>query len=434
MRRKTIKLSLLFILVFPIYSLGQTNIEFFNLLSEYSELTDVDALDSNIYPEKYVAYITNPLDWSEPEKGTFKSRIILCYRGLECPTVIVTEGYYANYALYPNYEEELSHLFNTNVIVCEHRYYGKSVPDSLDWQYLTVDNALSDIHHVRTLFGNIFKGKWISTGISKGGQTTMFYRVKYPDDVDVSVSYVAPLNRGVEDGRHEPFLAEQVGTPSEREQLLNTQRELLKRKPQLLPLFKEYTQNHKYQYQCSIETVYDYCVLELPFAFWQWGTSFDKIPSLSSSDEEWFRFMIKISEPDYFSYPTPTTPFFVQAAYELGYYGYSLEGLTDILSITDSHNYLSALMLPPDAKSISFNKSLYERTVNYLKNNDPKHIFIYGENDPWSASGVCTWLDCSSKENMRIYVQPRGSHTSRIRSMPNSKYKEIMSRLTNWLQ
>ena len=35
-----------------------------------------------------------------------------------------------------------------------------------------MDNSLADYHHVRQALGEIFKGKWISTGISKGGQTT----------------------------------------------------------------------------------------------------------------------------------------------------------------------------------------------------------------------------------------------------------------------
>ncbi len=426
----------LLLLFIPSITIAQSESgsELLDILSNTSEISDITTLSNSIYPEKYELYLTNPIDWNDPNSSTFKSRIILCYKGMDYPTVIVTEGYYANYASYPTYEEELSHLFNSNVIVCEHRYYGKSVPDSLDWHYLTVDNALADIHHARTLFGSIFKNKWISTGISKGGQTTMFYCAKYPDDVDVSVAYVAPLNKSVEDGRHEPFLANKVGTEDERKIVLSAQLELLKRKPQLLSSFQNYCQSHDYNYQAPIEDIYDYCVMELPFAFWQWGTPIKRIPSLNDNDNEWFKFMIAISEPDYFSYPVPTTPFFVQAAYELGYYGYSLDNLSDLTSVKETHNYLRDLMLPPDAKDIEFNSNLYNTTRNYLINHDPKLIFIYGENDPWSASGVCEWLDCSSKDNMKIFVQPKGSHTTRIRTMPNHLYKEIMSLLTKWLQ
>lgn len=33
-----------------------------------------------------------------------------------------------------------------------------------------------DLHAVRNAFKSIYPGKWIATGISKGGQTTLLYR------------------------------------------------------------------------------------------------------------------------------------------------------------------------------------------------------------------------------------------------------------------
>ena len=35
---------------------------------------------------------------------------------------------------------------------------------------------------------------------------------------------------------------------------------------------------------------------------------------------------------------------------------------------------------------------------------------------------------------MRVYVQPRGSHGSRISNMPEDMKAEIIERLTKWLQ
>ena len=54
--------------------------------------------------------------------------------------------------------------------------------------------------------------------------------------------------------------------------------------------------------------------------------------------------------------------------------------------------------------------------------------------DPWTASGVAGWLDCSKKENMRVYIQPRGSHTARIGNMPENTKNEIIGIITNWLK
>ena len=52
----------------------------------------------------------------------------------------------------------------------------------------------------------------------------MLYRTFFPEDVDISVPYVAPLCSGVEDGRHEPFL-KMVSTPEARKKIEDFQLE-----------------------------------------------------------------------------------------------------------------------------------------------------------------------------------------------------------------
>ncbi len=398
-------------------------------------VSEVQPLETTCFKEKYVLKMEQQVDWKTSAKGTFGERIFVGMKGLDKPTVLVTEGYSASYGLNPGYEEELSRLFDANVVLCEYRYFSQSVPVPTNWDYMTVDNSLADYHHVRQVFGQLFKGKWISTGISKGGQTTMFYRATYPDDVDVSVSYVAPLNRAVEDGRHEKFLAKKVGTKEERKVIRQAMQELMRRKPELMKLFHAYCEENDYQFLMSEEDVYDYCVLEFPFALWQWGTPVSSIPELTSDedDEVWFDCLMKVSSPDYFAYPSQYMPFDVQAAKELGYYGYSLKPIKKWTSLKSTKGYLKKMWLPDSLRKYDFDPALYKRTVKYLKKEDPKHIFIYGEIDPWSSSGVCTWLNCKKKKNMRVYVQPRGSHKARINNMPERMKTEIINRLTNWL-
>jgi len=396
-------------------------------------VSEVTPLETENFKEKYVLKVAQQVDWKTSSKGTFGERVFVGFRGLEKPTVIVTEGYTASYGMSPNYEEELSRLFDANVILCEYRYFSESVPQPTNWDYMTVDNSLADYHHVRQMFGQLFKGKWISTGISKGGQTTMFYRATYPDDVDVSVSYVAPLNRAVEDGRHEKFLAKKVGTKEERKIIKQAMQEMMKRKPNLLKLFHNYCEEHSYHFQLSEEDIYDYCVLEFPFALWQWGTPVSMIPKSENEDKQWFDCLMKVASPDYFAYPSRYMPFDVQALRELGYYGYALKPIKKWTSLKSTKGYLKEIWLPDSLKNYEFDPTLYKRTVEFLKKEDPTHIFIYGEIDPWSSSGVCTWLNCKKKKNMRVYVQPRGSHTARIGNMPEEMKEEIIQRLTKWL-
>ena len=409
-------------------SFAQTVLE--QKISGISAIKEIRPLETSEFSEKYVTYFIQPLDHRHPEKGSFRQRVIVSHVGFDRPTVIVTEGYGAAYALRSQYREELSKLLNANMIFVEYRYFLESTPEPKDWQYLTAENSADDLHVITTAFKNIYPGKWIATGISKGGQTTLLYRTFYPDDVDISVPYVAPLCYGVEDGRHEPFL-HKVSTPENRKIIEDFQLEALKRKATLLPRFEKYCSEKNYSFRAPIEEIYDYSVLEYSFALWQWGTPISSIPATTASDDEIFSHLLAISEPGYFTADSPNASFFVQAARELGYYGYDVQPFKQYLSIQSSEGYLHRLMLPEELKDMPFDKTLSKKITKFLKKQDPKMIFIYGQNDPWTAAGV-TWL--KNKKNIHVFIQPNGSHLARISTLPEKEKKEVMELIKQWLK
>lgn len=409
-------------------SLAQTVLE--QKISAISAIKEIRPLETSEFSEKYVTYFTQPLDHRHPEKGSFHQRVIVSHVGFDRPTVIVTEGYGAAYALRSQYREELSKLLNANMIFVEYRYFLESTPEPKDWQYLTAENSADDLHAITTAFKNIYPGKWIATGISKGGQTTLLYRTFYPDDVDISVPYVAPLCYGVEDGRHEPFL-HKVSTPENRKKIEDFQLEALKRKATLLPRFEKYCTEKNYSFRAPIEEIYDYSVLEYSFALWQWGTPISSIPATTASDDEIFSHLLAISEPGYFTADSPNASFFVQAARELGYYGYDVQPFKQYLSIQSSESYLHRLMLPEELKDMPFDKTLSKKITKFLKKQDPKMIFIYGQNDPWTAAGV-TWL--KNKKNIHVFIQPNGSHLARINTLPEAEKAKVMELINEWLK
>lgn len=409
-------------------SFAQTVLE--QKINAISAIKEIRPLETSEFSEKYVTYFTQPLDHRHPEKGSFRQRVIVSHVGFDRPTVIVTEGYGAAYALRSQYREELSKLLNANMIFVEYRYFLESTPEPKDWQYLTAENSADDLHAITTAFKNIYPGKWIATGISKGGQTTLLYRTFYPDDVDISVPYVAPLCYGVEDGRHEPFL-HKVSTPENRKKIEDFQLEALKRKATLLPRFEKYCTEKNYSFRAPIEEIYDYSVLEYSFALWQWGTPISSIPATTASDDEIFSHLLAISEPGYFTADSPNASFFVQAARELGYYGYDVQPFKQYLSIQSSEGYLHRLMLPEELKDMPFDKTLSKKITKFLKKQDPKMIFIYGQNDPWTAAGV-TWL--KNKKNIHVFIQPNGSHLARINPLPEAEKAEVMELINEWLK
>ena len=423
-------LSLLWLALLCVVTTWAAPDELRQKLAALQGISGIEKLESEVYPEKYLVRITQQVDPKNPAAGTFTQRVVIGHVGFDRPTVIVTEGYGGAYALNPKYQEELTKLLNANLVFVEYRYFLESTPEPKNWDYLTAENSAYDLHHVNQTFRQLYQGKWISTGISKGGQTTCLYRAYFPDDVDFSVPYVAPLNRAVEDGRHEPFLR-QVGTKAERDRILTFQKAVLKQKAAIVPMLENYCQEHKLTFRIPMAEVLDYSVLEYPFAIWQWGTPVDQIPEPTASAADLFKHLMEISEPSYFSNEQPYVSFDVQACRELGYYGYDTAPFKGLLTIKSAKGYLNKLMLPTELiDQVEFRPELYHKVYNFLKDNDPKMIFIYGEIDPWSATRVPTFR---GKKNEQIYIQPRGSHRSRIGNMPEEMKKQIMDQIHAWL-
>ena len=399
-------------------------------LQRLESISEIEHLESKDKLEKMVCKIEQQLDWRSEQAGNFTQRIIIKHRGFDKPTVMVTEGYGAAYALNPQYKEELSTLLDANLVFVEHRYFLESTPNPCNWDYLTVENSTGDYHHVRKLLGKIYPGKWFTTGISKGGQTTLFYRTFYPEDVDGSVAYVAPLNKSVEDGRHQPFL-KNIKQKDACNAVTKFQREVLMRRRTIQPLFEAYCKKKGYIFRIPMNEVYDLMVLEYEFAFWQWGDDYHKIPSAEAHDSVLCKHLINACEPDYFSPASANTSFNVQAMRELGYYGYDTKNLKELLTIDRAEGYMRRAMIPDSLTYIEFDTNLYEKVCHFLDEKDCRIIFIYGENDPWTASGV-TWLKKKDKKEMHVFIDPDGSHRARIRTLPQKTQKEIIDILRKW--
>ena len=424
------RISLLLLFCFSLLFVSAQAGELKDKLEKLKGISQIQKLETDIYPEKYVMKLKQWINPKDTTVGSFNQRIVVCHIGFDRPTVLVTEGYGGKYALRDKYQEELSKLFNTNVVFVEYRYFLESCPEPKNWDFLTAENSAYDLHHVTETFKQIYTKKWISTGISKGGQTTTLYRAFFPNDVDFSVPYVAPWNKGVEDGRHEIFLTK-VGTKTERKQIENFQLEILKRWNSIFPMFKEYVTEKGYKFRVSVEDIYDLSVLEYPFAMWQWGTPVKTIPSLKSDDKTLFEHWMQISDPQYFSTGQDTEPFNVQAAKELGYYGYDTKPFKKYLHIKSTKGYLNRVMLPDELiDKVTFDSTLYHKVLSFLEENDPKMIFIYGEIDPWSATHIPVF---KGKKNEQVFFQPRGSHRSRISNMPENIKKQIIQQIQTWL-
>lgn len=381
------------------------------------------------YPQRYLLWVDQPLDHKNASAGQFRQRVIVEVKDRQAPVVFVTEGYSAGYALSGKYRYELSDMLEASQVIVEHRFFKPSTPetDTFPWKYLTVENAAADHHRIITLLRPILGGKWISTGISKGGQATMFHRALYPGDVDASVGYVCPLNFSDEDLRVYEFL-EKVGSVECREKVRTFQTLLLEHKEDLLPVFIKQARSEDLSYKRGWEAGFEILAMEYAFAFWQWGgIQCNDIPGEITSPEAIIAHLDTVSSLDWGAEQSVgTNPFFYQALTEIGMYGYDTTGFGHLLSALDDYSFRFAC--PNDIKC-QFDGELMKKVDCYIRHEAERFLFIYGGNDPWSATAV-QW---SGNPGVRVYTLEGGSHRTRIHSFPEQQQDEITELLETWL-
>ncbi|MBI9033699.1 MAG: aminopeptidase [Bacteroidales bacterium] len=431
--------SLAIILLFASYSFqiqAQSQPELDGVIIEelelYPKLLNLPGVEvikvtsSDVWKEFYSLKITQYVDHKK-QKDTFTQRVFVGHRGLDNNTLLITEGYGAQYASNPNYNNELSDYLNSNQITIEHRYFLESVPKQKEWKYLTVANAAADHHHIVELLKPIYENKWINTGISKGGQTSIYHRYHYPEDVDVTVGYVCPLNFGPEDKRVYTFL-QNVGPETKRDSIFSYQKIMLEQKAEFMPIFEDYCAKNHLNFKISLEAAYEFCILEYSFAYWQWGSyAYTAIPSATSDTKYKFDHLMKISSPDYFSTESHKYfgSFFYQAFTEIGYYGYDIKPFGDLVVAIKDHN---ASFHKPDGGRKRYKYSSMKKVNKWLEKDADHMMFIYGEYDPWSSTAVDV-----NNTNLKKYVKPEGSHATRIANMPDTMRNEILGQLQQWL-
>ncbi|MCF8367993.1 MAG: aminopeptidase [Bacteroidales bacterium] len=381
------------------------------------------------FTEKYLLEIKQPVNQKKPDGETFTQRVFLSHLDFSAPVIFITEGYAAGYAKNSRYINELSLILNANQICVEHRYFGESIPKPINWEDLTISNAATDHHKVVEILKKLYSGKWVNTGISKGGQTAMYHRYFYPDDVDLTVGYVCPLNFSVEDKRIYRFL-DQLGDSISRKRIFDYQYEMLSNKAAYLPSFKEVADKRKLTFKMGLMEAYELTVLEYPFAFWQWGTTpVDSIPLLFQSATSLVNHLDRVAGIDWISDQgiKRLQAFFYQAMTEIGFYGYDISPFSDVISFSENPVFDFAV---PENVTIVYKKEPMQNVDHFIRHKAQNMIFIYGETDPWSATSV----DITYNTSVYKFVKKGGSHLSRILNLPTNQKEEVIRQINDCLQ
>jgi hypothetical protein len=374
--------------------------------------------------------LTQPVDHRDPRRGTYQQRLTLLHRSDDAPVVLFTGGY--GLAVNPTASRtEPTRLLDGNQVSVEHRFFRSSRPDPANWSKLDIWQEASDEHRIVQALKTVYSGKWIQTGASKGGMTSVYHRRFYPGDVDGVVAYVAPNDRvNPSDGAYDTFFAN-VGDAACRTSLENVQKEALKRRKRLVPKLEAAAALNEQTFTRTLGTAdrsFEMTVLDTVWAFWQYSSVADcaTVPPATASDDEIYNWIDSVAG---FLFYTDQgmeyyAPYYYQAANQLGWPELKfrhLRGLTRYPGL-----YQPNSVLPAELRS-GHNPLPMLDVDHWVRGQSSTMMFVYGANDPWSAERFTP-----SRKDSHLYVAPGANHGASIAGLTETDRQAATATLRRW--
>ncbi len=401
---------------------GADQIDVFDRLQSLSGIEVSEISPLNGFARQFEIYITQPLDHDNPEGPVFKQRVFLSHIDKNAPVVFMPSGYSSS----PVKVCELSNRLGANQIYAAHRFMAGAEPAVREWKYLTIAQASADFHRVVEILQKVYPGPWVSYGASKNGQAALFHRRFYPDDVKATVSLVAPLSRGTEDPRYDLFL-EQVGSSACREKIKAFQRAALTMRQPIESEIKNYIEQSEFRFtRMNAADILEFEILEFPFSFWQIteGDCSD-IPDPDATAAELFDYIKNFGYLDFYSDEMITyfEPVYYQAYTELGWYRLADDQLADLLVTAPSYKKMA-----PQNVVMTYDPTVLQDIRDWLQIRGNNIIFIYGENDPWTAGAIET----TGSTNAVKIIQSGANHTVTVEDLDDREL--VYSKLNLWME
>jgi hypothetical protein len=403
-----------------------------DILVELNAIPGLKATEATSQTDGYRFFLLEyeqPVDHKNPSSAKFKQRMTFLFRDYAAPVVVYNSGYNVSTR---GFRSQIAGLVNGNQLSMEYRYFLPSRPDPADWSKLDIEQAATDQHRItQALKTRLFKGKWLTTGASKGGMTSLFHRRFFPADVDGTIALVAPFDYP-EDAVQSPTnryiqFIENVGTdPTCRQKLKDFQNDALVRRTAMQTRMEPLATYNILGEDKALE----FAVEELPFIFWQYGSQANctKIPATTATDDVVFKFLddtIDIAgygDDGIMSF----LPYYHQSASQLGY------------PISDE-SYLNNLMypgadtaeayLPTDVPKPTYDNGAAMHDVqDWIASSGSQIMLIYGQNDPWSAGAV----DLGNATDSFKYISPNGNHGSSIATLATAEKSAAAATVLRW--
>lgn len=371
-----------------------------------------------------------PADHLNPQGATFEQRFSLLHKATDAPMVLHTTGYGMPGVAF---RSEPTRLLDGNQISTEQRFFTPSRPDPADWTKLNIWQAATDHHRLINALKPIYSAKWISTGASKGGMTSVYHRRFYPRDIDGVAAYVAPndwINRS--DEAYERFFDTVGNDPACRTALNNFQREAFNRRTELVNRYEALAAAEGrtfHQVFGSADAAFEFAVLDSRWAFWQFlGQSFcPQVPPPTASTDAIFDFVDQTASWGFYTDQDILfySPYFYQAATQLGWPQLRFRHVRDQLRYPGLYNEANS-SLPRDLRSRHDPWPMMD--INHWVSKDASQmLFIYGANDPWGAEPFHP-----SPNDSYTYTAPGATHGANIAQLTPANAAAATATLRRW--
>ena len=373
--------------------------------------------------------IEQPIDHRYPEGRKFGQRLILWHRDVSEPMILHTSGYKIfNEQLYL-----LASKWQTNQIQVTHRYFVGAEPNEATWDWAKLDiiQSAADFHRIVASLKQIYAKNWVNNGASKGGMTSVFFRRFYPQDLAGTVADVAPLSFAPEDTRYVDFVDHAGGDSLKecRQKLRDLQRVYLTRRAD----FATRVGTGTYHFLGSSDVAFEHAVISMPYAFHQYHNvkatdpvRCETIPAADAAADVLWQWLLVANSPlDLDDNGIKVfIPYYYQANTELGGSSDRLDLIADLLQ----HPY-NAQMYGPKGVNQVYSEDAMRDVERWVKTESEGLMFVYGENDPWSA-GMFPFRP--EADSLR-FVVPKGNHGSKFVDLPAEQQKQFVDVLSRWL-
>ncbi|MDX2088496.1 MAG: S28 family serine protease [Kofleriaceae bacterium] len=398
-------------------------------LDRLNALPGVTAVEASTETTGYTFYevtFRQPVDHEAPSGPTFAQTVSLLHASTAAPMVVFTTGYWDYYRDTPS---ELARLLSANQVSIEHRFFGTSRPEPADWSKLTIKQMADDEHAIIEALRTLYGGAFVTTGGSKGGMTAVYHRRFYPDDVEATVPYVAPLSFGAPDGRYAPFL-DTIGPDDCRQKVRDAATEMLaNRRAAMLQRATDQAAADGHSYtRVAIGPAVESSISSLEWAFWQYyGVgACNSVPVASATDDELWAFLDEISpvadnDDDQIG---AFDAYYYQAYAQLGYPDGGADYLDPHLMYADA-DYAGSLPTEEPA----YDGGAAMRDIDqWVQSEGRQLLFLYGEWDPWTGGAFELG---NAQDSLRV-TQAQGTHGARIGRLAAADQDAVNAKLAAW--